>query len=115
MSIQPTFFDIEIPGNSQLMEVCIGFSWGGDATVEIARADSHAFKDAVLAAFQAALAAAPGLVLAMAEESHPLNGQCRYSGGRTSKQAQALLDNAVESASRGVRLSRPCAAVLMER
>lgn len=115
MSIQPAFFDIEIPGNSQLMEICIGFSWGGDATVEIARVDSYAFKDAVLAAFQAALAAEPRLVIAMAEESRPLNGQRRYGGGRTREQAQALLDNAVESASRGVRLSRPCAAVLVER
>lgn len=115
MSIQPTFLDIEIPNNGQIMEICIGFSWGGDATKEVARTDSYAFKDSVLTAFKVALAAEQRLVSEMAEESRPLNGQYRYSGGRTSKNVQALLDKAVESATQGVRLSRPCDAVLVER
>lgn len=115
MSIQPAFVDIELPSNGHIMELCIGFSWGGDATKQVARADSAAFKDAVLATVKAALDADRRLVNEMAAESHPLNGQYRYRGGCTSEKVQAVLDAAVETVTQRVRLSRSCVAVLVER
>lgn len=115
MSLQPAFTDIEHSCNGQLIELCIGFSWGGDATKEVARADTSAFKDAVLAAFKTALDADRLLVNEIAEESHPMNEQYRYRGGKTSEKVQAHLDAAVEAVTQRVRLSRPCAAVLVER
>lgn len=115
MSIQPAYVDIELPLTGQTMEICIGFSWGGDATKEITRADSCAFKDAVLAAIKAALDTDSLLVSEMAEESHPLNGNCRYRGGRTSEKVQVVLDASVEEVTQGIGQIRPCAVVLVER
>lgn len=114
MSIQPAILSIELPDNCRRMEVCIGFSWGGDATKEVARADVYAFKDSVLAAFKEALADDRCLMIAMADESSPRNGQYRYCGGRTSEKAQTILAAAVESATEQVQLSRPCCAVIVE-
>lgn len=115
MSVQPAYVDIELPETGQTVEICIGFSWGGDATKEIAHADSYAFKDAVLSVIKTSLDADRLLVSEMADESHPLNGNYRYRGGRSSEKVQAVLDAAVRAVTQKVGLTRPCSAVLVER
>lgn len=115
MSTQPAYIHIELPVTKQTLEICIGFSWGGDATNEVARRDSRAFKDAVLATIQTTLDADGLLLCEMVRESRLLNGSYRYSGGCTREKVQGVLDTAVEAVTRKVGLMRPCAAVLIER
>jgi len=114
MSVQPAFIDVALP-EDQSLELCIGFSWGGDATKEISRADSSAFKDAVLVAIKRALEAEESLVVAMSAEAHSANGYSRYRGGHTSQMVQELLDHAVEAVAKQMPLPRRCDAVLVTR
>lgn len=115
MSIQPAYIDIETPIIGHPLEIHIGFSWGGDATKEVARADSRAFKDAVVTVVKSVLDISPLLVGEMAKESCPLNGKYRYLGGRTSEKVQAILDAAVETVAQRSPVSRSCVAILMKR
>lgn len=115
MSYQPEYLEVELPGDGQVLEICIGFAWGGDATKPIAPADETAFKVAVMEAVKAGLEGDRRLVIEMAEEVSPLFGQHRYRGGHTSERVQSLVNVAADSVTQKMRLSRPCAVVLVQR
>lgn len=113
MSIQPTYVEVTVPRSNQVIEVRVGFAWGGDAAKDVPREQMYAFKDAVRRTFTSALEANPEIVLEMAETTVRHSGIRRYSGGPSSAKVAALLDTAVQAAEETMKPSRPCSAILL--